>query len=79
MNRSIPAISSVGQTNPTLADAARLHRAKITLGRLDRGVAKQELDLLDIPVILAAELGAGTPEVMRPEPLDPDLLLGSTT
>jgi len=37
-------------------------------------VAEQELDLFDITAVLAVELGAGTPQVMRPESLDSDLL-----
>jgi hypothetical protein len=37
-------------------------------------VAEQELDLFDISAVLSAEFCAGTPEVVRPEPLDPDLL-----
>jgi len=35
---------------------------------------QQEFDLLQIPAILPAELGAGTAEVVGAEVLDPDLL-----
>jgi hypothetical protein len=37
-------------------------------------VAEQELDLLQIPTVLPAQLGARTAEVMSGEVLDPDLL-----
>jgi hypothetical protein len=37
-------------------------------------VPQQELDLLQIPAILPAELGAGPSQVMSAEVLDPDLL-----
>src|SRR5271155_3850386 len=35
---------------------------------------KQKLDLFEVPARLAAELGAGPPQVVGPEALDPDLL-----
>src|SRR6266702_741282 len=41
-----------------------LLRPQIPLGGLDGGVAEQELDLLQIPAVLPAQLGAGTAEVM---------------
>ena len=47
--------------------------AEVAFGRLDGGVAEQELDLFDISAVLAAELGASAAEVVRPEALDPDL------
>ena len=47
--------------------------AQIALGGLDGGVAQEELDLLEIPAVLASELGAGTSEVVGTEVLDPDL------
>jgi hypothetical protein len=50
-----------------------LLRAQIALGRLDGGVAEQEFDLLEIPAVLPAQLGAGATEVMGAEVLDPDL------
>jgi hypothetical protein len=37
-------------------------------------VSQQELDLLQIPAILAAEFGAGAAEVVGAEVLDADLL-----
>jgi hypothetical protein len=37
-------------------------------------VAEEEFDLLQIPAVLAAELGAGTAEVVGAEALDADLL-----
>jgi hypothetical protein len=36
-------------------------------------MAEQELDLLQIPAILPAQLGAGAAEVVGTEVLDPDL------
>jgi hypothetical protein len=41
---------------------------------LDGRVAEQELDLLVIPAILPAQLGASPTEVVSAEVLDPDLL-----
>jgi hypothetical protein len=37
-------------------------------------VAEQELDLLQIPAVLPAQLGAGATQVVGAEVLDPDLL-----
>jgi hypothetical protein len=37
-------------------------------------VAEQELDLLEIPAIFAAQLGAGAAEIVGAEAFDPDLL-----
>ena len=37
---------------------------------------QQELDLVEITPALPTELGAGSPKVMRPQALDPDLLGG---
>ncbi len=51
-----------------------LLRPQITFGRLDRRVPQQEFDLLEIPAVLAAELGAGATQVVGAEVLDPDLL-----
>ena len=34
---------------------------------------EQEFDLLEIPARLPAELGAGTPEIVRSEALEADL------
>jgi hypothetical protein len=48
--------------------------AEITFGGLDRRVPQQEFDLLQIPAILPAELGAGAAQVVGAEVLDPDLL-----
>jgi hypothetical protein len=36
-------------------------------------VTEQELDLLQIAAVLAAKLGAGSAQIVGPEPLDPDL------
>lgn len=44
---------------------------EIVLGRLDRRVSEQELNLLDISASLAAELGAGAAEIVGAEALDP--------
>jgi hypothetical protein len=46
---------------------------QIAFRGLDRGVAEQEFDLLQIPAVLAAELGAGATEVVGAEVLDADL------
>ena len=51
-----------------------LLRTKIAFRGLDGGVPEQKLDLLQIPAILAAELGAGAAQVMGAEVLDPNLL-----
>jgi hypothetical protein len=51
-----------------------LLRPQIAFGGLDGGVPEEELDLLQVPAILPAELGAGTAEVVGAEVLDPDLL-----
>ena len=37
-------------------------------------MAEEKLDLLEIPAVLAAELGAGTAQVVGAEVLDADLL-----
>jgi hypothetical protein len=47
--------------------------AQIALRGLDGRVPQQELDLLQIPTILPAQLGAGAAEVVGAEVLDPDL------
>ena len=47
---------------------------EIAFSRLDRGVAEQEFDLLQIPAVLPAELGAGAAEVVGAEVFDSDLL-----
>jgi hypothetical protein len=51
-----------------------LLRPQIAFGGLDRGVAEQELDLLQIPAVLPAELGAGATQVLGAEVFDLDLL-----
>ena len=51
-----------------------LLRPQIAFGRLDRRVAQQELDLLEVTAILAAQLGAGATQVVGAEVFDPDLL-----
>ena len=50
-----------------------LLRSQIALGGLDREVPEQKLDLLQIPAILPAQLGAGATEVVGAEALEPDL------
>jgi hypothetical protein len=47
--------------------------AQVAFGGLDRGVPQQELDLLQIPAVLPAQLGAGAAQVVGAEVLDPDL------
>jgi hypothetical protein len=44
--------------------------------RLDRGVAKEEFDLLQISAILAAEFRAGPPQIVRPKVLNPEHFRG---
>ena len=39
--------------------------AEIALGRLNAGVAEEQLDLLEFPAPGAAELGAGAPQSVR--------------
>jgi hypothetical protein len=51
-----------------------LLRPQVTFSRLDGRVPEQELDLLEIPAILPAQLGASPTEVVSAEVLDPDLL-----
>lgn len=51
-----------------------LLRPQIAFGGLDRRMAEQEFDLLQIAAILPAELCAGSAEVMSTEVLDADLL-----
>jgi hypothetical protein len=48
-----------------------LLRPQVALGGLDGGVAEQELDLLQIAAVLAAEFCAGTAQVVGAEVLDP--------
>ena len=74
-------IGVLAATHPPSEPQVVVHRdldilfgAQIAFGGLDRGVAEQELDLLQIPAVLAAELGAGATEVVGAEVLDPDLL-----
>jgi hypothetical protein len=50
-----------------------LFGAEITLGGLDGRVPEQKLDLFQAVAILPAELGPGAAQIVRPEPLDPDL------
>ena len=54
-------------------DGDLLLGAEIALGGLDRGMSEQELDLFEVASGLAAELGAGAAQVMRPKALDADL------
>ena len=46
---------------------------EVPLSRLNRRMPQQELDLLDIPTRLPAELRAGAPQIVSAEPFDPDL------
>ena len=55
-------------------DGDLLFRTEISLGRLDGGVPKQELDLLQISTILPAQLRTGPAQIMCSEVLDPNLL-----
>ena len=48
--------------------------AQVALRCLNRRVPQEELDLLQIPAALAAQLGASPSQVVSPEALDPDLL-----
>jgi hypothetical protein len=49
------------------SDLYILLRTQIPLRGLNRGMAEQELDLLEIPAVLAAELGAGAPLCRIPD------------
>jgi hypothetical protein len=51
-----------------------LLRPEIAFGGLDRRVAEQEFDLLQIPAVLPAQLGARPAEIVGAEVLNPDLL-----
>ena len=55
-------------------DLDLLVRPQIPLRGLDRRVAEQEFDLLQIPAILSAQLSAGATEIVGAEVLDADLL-----
>ena len=50
--------------------------AQISFRRLDRGVAEEEFDLLQIAAILAAEPRTCPPQIVRPKVLNPDLFRG---
>ncbi len=54
-------------------DSNLLLGAQVALGRLDRGVPEQKLDLLEIASRIAAQLGTGAAEVVSAEVLEPDL------
>jgi hypothetical protein len=51
-----------------------LLRPEIAFGFLDRRVAEQEFDLLQIPAVLSPQLGARPAEIVGAEVLNPDLL-----
>jgi hypothetical protein len=51
-----------------------LLRPEIAFGCLDRRVAEQEFDLLQIPAVLSAQLGTRPAEIVGAEVLNPDLL-----
>ena len=71
-----PSAAITARSEPQIVvhrDLDILFRAKIALCRLDGGVPQEELDLLEIPAVLAAELGAGAAEVVGTEVFDPDL------
>ena len=46
--------------------------AEVAFGRLDGGVAEQELDLFEVSAVLAAEFRAGATQIVGPETLDTD-------
>src|ERR1700751_1964327 len=81
LDRTAPqCIGVLAHKTPSLEAQVVIHcyrdlllRPKIPFGRLDGGVTEQELDLLQIATVLAAELGAGPAQVVRPEVLDADL------
>ena len=52
-----------------------LLRAQVPLGRLDRRVAQEQLDLVKLAARCSAELGAGSAKFIA----DPDLLLREST
>jgi hypothetical protein len=51
-----------------------LFGAQIPLGGLDRRMPEQELDLLEVAPVLAAQFRASPAEVVGAEVLNPDLL-----
>ncbi len=74
VNRSIASAQLLQSQIIIHRDLDVLLGAEIALGGLDRGVAEQELDLLQVPAVLPAELGAGAAQVVGAEVLDADLL-----
>jgi hypothetical protein len=52
-------------------------RTKISFRRLDRGVAEEKFDLLQVAAILAAQLRTGPPQIMSSKVLNPDLGCGN--
>jgi hypothetical protein len=56
------------------ATAISSSEPEIAFGRLYRGVAEQEFDLLQIPAILPEEFRAGAAEVVGAKMFDSDLL-----
>ena len=51
--------------------AQLLFATQVTLRSLNRGVPKQELDLLELSARDVTQAGAGTPQAMRGEVLNP--------
>jgi len=67
--------TNAGQSQPQVVidgDGYLLLGTEVAFGRLDGCVAEQELDLLQVAAVLAAEFRAGTAQIMCAETLDTD-------